>query len=242
METAQSLVLTRQQVRRVDECAVHELHYPSIILMENAGRNAAQWIDAHCAGTGRRARICCGTGNNGGDGFVIARHLHNAGWRVDLHIVGDVRKMSPDAETNHIIARAIGIPREVVGDVESAVRAARRIDANTVVIDALLGTGFSGAVREPMAALIAALNAQQAARVIAIDVPSGLDCDTGEVGNVAVRADATITFVAPKPGFVRGAGPRCAGEVVVTDIGTPPALIDRVLAEDEDSPAESPAP
>lgn len=227
-------MLTRQQVRRVDECAVHELHYPSIILMENAGRNAAHWLMTHCADTSRRARIFCGTGNNGGDGFVIARHLHNAGWRVDIHIVGDVRKMSPDAETNRIIARAIGIPRDVVADGEAASRAMRRIDSGTIVVDALLGTGFSGEVREPVAGVIAGINATQAARIVAIDVPSGLDCDSGAVGNVAVRADATLTFVAAKPGFVTGSGPQHAGEVVVLDIGTPPSLIDRVLAEGVD--------
>jgi NAD(P)H-hydrate epimerase len=224
--------LTREQVRRVDECAVHELHYPSIILMENAGRNAAQWVLSNLAHHGRRARMFCGPGNNGGDGLVIARHLHNAGWRVDVCIAGDVQRMSPDAETNQIIARAIGIPREVVTDEAAIERAVRRIDEQTIVVDALLGTGFSGEVREPLAGLIQALNAARAAHVVAVDVPSGLDCNTGEVANVAVRADCTITFVASKPGLLRAEGPRLCGEVVVADIGTPPALIDRVLAEE----------
>lgn len=232
MDQNNTTALTREQVRRVDECAVHELHYPSIILMENAGRNAAQWIMANLADHGRRVRIFCGTGNNGGDGLVIARHLHNAGWRVDVCIAGDAQRMSADAETNHIIARAIGIPREVVADEAAIERAVRRIDGQTVVVDALLGTGFSGKVREPLAGLIEALNRVTAARVVAVDVPSGLDCDSGEVASVAVRADCTITFVASKPGFMRAEGPRHCGEVIVSDIGTPPALIDRVLAEE----------
>jgi len=233
MDATSATTLTRAQVRRVDECAVHELHFPSIILMENAGRNAAQWINAHLAERVRQARIFCGVGNNGGDGLVIARHLFNAGWRVAAYIAGDARRMTPDAETNHIIVRAIGISLSVIGDDAAIDRAVQSIDESTVVVDALLGTGFSGAVRAPLDGLITRLNSARAARVVAVDVPSGLDCDTGAVTNVAVRADATITFVAAKPGFTRGEGPRCCGEVVVADIGTPPALVDRVRAEVE---------
>ena len=233
MSIAPAIALTREQVRRVDERAVHELHYPSIILMENAGRNAAEWIAAHGADHGRRVCIFCGTGNNGGDGFVIARHLHNAGWSVAIGIVGDTRRMTPDAETNHIIARAIGINREVFRDPEACARIARKIDERTVVVDALLGTGATGSVREPFASAIRAINAAKPAQVIAIDVPSGLDCNTGLARDVAVRADATITFVAPKKGFAHPDAGGWTGEVVVVDIGTPPALIDHVLAEEE---------
>lgn len=230
--SSQSIVLSRRQVRRVDECAVHELHYPSIVLMENAGRNAAQWIAANLVQYGRRARVICGTGNNGGDGFVIARHLHNCGWSVEIYVVGAAQQMTPDAETNHIIARAIGLSITPLPDAEAAQHAFGKFNAADVVIDAMLGTGFAGDVREPMAAAIRALNAAERARVVAIDVPSGFDCDAGTTGNVAIAADHTITFVARKTGFAASGAERYVGEVVVADIGTPPELIDQVLAEE----------
>lgn len=233
MSPAENVILTRDQVRRVDECAIRELHFPSIVLMENAGKNAADWIRTHAAGPDRRALILCGSGNNGGDGLVIARHLHNAGWQVQVGIVGDAQHMSPDAQTNDIIARAIGIPRTDFADAEACRQIARGIDSRTVVIDALLGTGATGPAREPVATAIRILNSTPAARVIAIDVPSGLDCDTGLAAGEAVRADATITFVAPKPGFARPDARPCTGDVIVVDIGTPPDLIDRVRAEAE---------
>lgn len=217
----------------MDECAVHELHYPSIVLMENAGRNAADWIAGHLADTGRRARVICGTGNNGGDGFVIARHLHNRGWRVDVYVIGEPKRMTPDAETNRIIARAIGLSVVPLADAEAAKGAFAKFAAGDVVVDALLGTGFSGDVREPMAQAISLMNASAHACVVAIDVPSGLDCDTGTAGNAAVEADHTITFVARKTGFAVEGAARYTGNVVVVDIGTPPELIDQVLAEDD---------
>ncbi len=223
-------LLSRAQVRAVDQRAVERLHIPSLILMENAGKNAADWLHARFGSPARRAVIFCGTGNNGGDGFVIARHLHNAGWHAEIMLVGDADHMTADAATHHAIAEAMGIAiRSLAGIDDIGAFVTSCLTTDDIVIDALLGTGFRGAVRDPQASVIAALNATSVYATIAVDVPSGLDCDSGEVGNVAIRADATITFVAAKTGFSRNQGPAQVGEVHVVDIGAPPTLIDEVL-------------
>lgn len=229
--TKNDLILTRQQVRRVDELAVTDLKIPSLILMENAGRNAADWILRAYANASGHVHIFCGTGNNGGDGFVIARNLRNAGRRVRVYIIGDPERMTPDASTNHAIADAMGLPIGYLADEGAVGEACARIAADDLVVDALLGTGFSGQVREPLATAIRQINAAASRDVISIDVPSGLDCDTGEIGGVAVKAAVTVTFVATKRGFKANSARGQVGHVVVVDIGTPPSLVRRVVAE-----------
>lgn len=227
MDADRDIVLTRDQVRLVDQLAVSEYLIPSIVLMENAGRNAADWIAANFTDT-KRAAILCGSGNNGGDGFVIARHLANVGWSVRIGLLGESAKLCGDARINHDIAAAMQIPMTTITSDTDAADFAAGVTPRTVVVDALLGTGFSGAVREPMATLIRRINETDSAGVVAIDVPSGLDCDTGSIENVAVRAGATITFVAAKPGMILPSARMYVGKIVVRDIGAPPALIDRV--------------
>ena len=230
------LILTRRQVRRLDALAVTDLRFPSIVLMENAGKNAADWIRRRYADAAGTVHVFCGPGNNGGDGFVIARHLHNAGYAVRTYLVGDPRRLTPDANTNHAIASAMNLPIVVLADAEAIGRACPGFGTDDLLVDALLGTGFSGSVREPAAEIVRLINAAEVRGVIGVDVPSGLDCDTGEVGNVAVRADATITFAAAKRGFETESARPYVGEVVVVDIGTPPALIRRALAEENEAP------
>jgi NAD(P)H-hydrate epimerase len=223
--------LSRAQVRRIDELAVSQLHMPSIVLMENAGRNVAEWIHLRWPDETRTAAIYCGTGNNGGDGFVIARQLHNRGWRVRVYLVGDIGRLSQDAAVNHRIAVAMGLPVTPLASIADIERSAGELGGDEVIVDALLGTGFAGEVREPLAATIRALNTAKVRARVAVDVPSGLDCDSGAVGNVAFRATASVTFVAPKPGFAKPEARAYLGEIVVVDIGTPPELTARVRAE-----------
>lgn len=221
--------LTREQVRRVDAIAINELGIPGVVLMENAGRNAAECI----LGLRRRhdaARIAvfCGPGNNGGDGFVIARHLINRGVQTRVLLAGDNGKLTEDAGTNYGILRAMDVP-VVSADTPGAVaRAVAQIHESDIVVDALLGTGFRGDVREPLATLIDGINRGPQAAVVAIDVPSGLDCNTGRPAKATVRATCTITFVANKAGFAAPEARPYTGEVIVADIGAPPDLIDRV--------------
>lgn len=216
--------LTREQVRRVDELAIHRYRIAGLVLMENAGRNAAAIIDQNYGPIGR-AIIFCGTGNNGGDGCVIARHLHNAGWCVRVVLAGDVTRLTPDASANYRIVEAMGLAHILAFDAATQQAAASSITPHEIVVDALLGTGFSGEVRSPFAELIHALNAANKRAVVAVDLPSGLDCDSGTPGRATIRADLTITFVARKRGFDSPGVASYLGRIEVADIGAPRELI-----------------
>ena len=219
-----SIVLTREQVRSVDKAAIERYHIAGIVLMENAGRNAAALI-RNIFGEKGGALICCGAGNNGGDGCVIARHLHNAGWHVRLLVTGDVSRMTPDMRANHAIVDAMGLESTVAPDADRQRHVVQSIHADEVLIDCLLGTGFRGKVRSPTAELIETMNTVGKRAMVAIDVPSGLDCDTGAPSNATIRADLTITFVAAKTGFTRQTAAPFVGQVEVADIGVPRELV-----------------
>lgn len=218
--------MSRAEVRDVDRWAIEVIGIPGIVLMENAAKNAADTIrQRYFAGKiADRAVILCGTGNNGGDGFAIARHLANHEIDVSIGICGSPEKLAADARTNYDIVRAMGITPSAWANESQIVGFANHLRTTDLVIDALLGTGFAGSVRAPMSELIRRINVAPKAGVVAVDVPSGLDCDTGQVANVAIKADLTLTFVATKPGF-KSAG-NVVGEVVVADIGIRPMIVE----------------
>jgi len=193
---------------------------------------AAEIIRRSYGDTGE-AVILCGSGNNGGDGFVIARHLHNSGWSVWSILVGDEASLTEDTRANFVIVRSMGLPIGSVHSPGNIAGALESLSASTIVIDALLGTGFRGGVRSPLAELIRAVNDAPRRATIAIDVPSGLDCDTGEPSNATIRAELTITFVALKRGFLEPRAAASLGRVEVVDIGAPRELIERIAADDE---------
>ncbi len=213
--------LTREQIREIDRRAIEDYGIAGVVLMENAGRNAAELIRASIRDSDQPAAVCilCGRGNNGGDGFVIARHLHNAGLKVEIILLADPEKLAPDARVNHDITCKMEIPIHPFAESDAAACVARA----QVVVDALLGTGFSGEVRPPLDRAIELINSADHALKIAIDVPSGLDCNTGRPAAATVRADLTITFVAPKTGFARAAD--YTGQVLTADIGAPRTLL-----------------
>ncbi len=229
MTADEDIVLTRAQVREVDRRAIEEYGIPGIVLMENAGRNAADAIRRRLRGRGRVA-IVCGRGNNGGDGFVIARHLANAGIEVELFLACDPERLSGDAATNHEIVRRMSLPGHPFDTADRIESLADRLAAAEVIVDAILGTGFSGDVRAPLDHAIDAVNTSHIKTIVAIDVPSGLDCDTGRPSNATIRAGATITFVARKPGFDAPGASDFTGEVHVVDIGAPATLVRQVAA------------
>jgi hydroxyethylthiazole kinase-like uncharacterized protein yjeF len=177
---------------------------PTLELMERAGTATADTIRSRYAAAGSAA-VYCGTGANGGDGFVVARRLREAGLSVGVRLVGDEGKITGDAAENLRRARAadVGFSDDIEPD---------------VVVDAIFGTGFSGKPRAEAARAIDEVNALSAA-VVAIDVPSGVDASTGEAAGPAVDADVTVTFHAPKLGLAVAPGRFHAGEVVVADIG-----------------------
>ena len=202
---------TAAEMRAVDARAIGELGIPGAVLMERAGLAAADEI-LRLGGSGIAA-IVCGAGNNGGDGFVVARQLHAAGWDVECLLAGDVRKLPPDARLNHDIAKRLGIA------VADGVRRARLKRAD-VVVDALLGTGFRGAPRGAVAQAIEAMR-PPIGTIVALDVPSGVDGSTGAVVGAAVRADVTVCFHGRKLGTAVEPGRSAACRVVVADIGIP---------------------
>jgi len=225
-----NITLTREQVRRVDELAIHRYGIASLVLMENAGRNAAAIID-RAYGPKGKAIIFCGTGNNGGDGCVIARHLYNSGWSVGVVLAGDVSRMTPDASANYRIIEAMGLAPIVASDAATQHAAASSITPEEVVVDALLGTGFSGDVRSSLAELIHAINAATKRAVVAVDLPSGLECNTGNAGQATIQADLTVTFVACKKGFDSQEAVPYLGLIEVADIGAPRELISEIASE-----------
>jgi len=216
--------LTREEVRAIDRRAIEEYGVPGVVLMENAGRGAAEVLLS--LGVHGRVVICCGKGNNGGDGFVIARHLDNHRVPVRVLLFARPEELSGDAAINyHILARA-GLPVEVHAGNPVDMEAIRReLTTAEWVVDALFGTGLSGLVRPPFDQVIAAIN-DSPARVLAVDIPSGLDCDTGEPLGPTVRADRTVTFVAQKKGFTNPAAWAWLGQVHVVGIGAPRVVVD----------------
>ena len=205
------MYLTRAQVRDFDRRAIEEFGVPGVVLMENAGRGAAEHL-LKLNAERRPVTILCGKGNNGGDGYVIARHLDAAG--VPVRIVAfETANLRGEAEMNYDICRRAGI--EFLADLPTT--------WDGWIVDALFGTGLTGPVRSPFAAVIDAVN-QSGARVFAVDIPSGLDCDTGEPLGPTVRADVTATFVALKAGFANPAARAWTGEVSVVGIGAPGIL------------------
>jgi len=193
---------------------------PGVVLMENAGRGAAELLVE--LGIDGPVVICAGKGNNGGDGFVIARHLENRGFAVRVLLFCDPNDLRGDAAINYRIIKKAGtpinlFPAQFEGDDIDRLLA----DADWIV-DALLG---SGVAREPFATVIRHINSA-GKKVFAIDLPSGLDCDTGEAPGECVRANHTATFVARKVGFDNEAAGEWIGTVHVIDIGVPRAMLE----------------
>lgn len=215
--------LTRAQVRAVDQIAIDRFKIPGVILMENAGRGAAEWLLE--LGCGERIAILCGAGNNGGDGFVIARHLANRGRKVSIILVIPPEKIRGDAAVNFRIVQAMQLPLERIDPVADSTTLNERLSGANWIVDALLGTGATGSVREPYAAAIRLMNAS-GKPILAVDLPSGLDADTGQPSGACVRASATATFVARKTGFDRPGAAEFLGQVRVIDIGVPQSVID----------------
>jgi len=217
---------TREEIREVDRVAIEEYGIPGVVLMENAGRFAAQAaMEMLRERSGDQVAVFCGKGNNGGDGFVLARHMINAGYDPCVCTAAPVEKLrgGTDAGINLEVLLKMGVPiREALGERAERVAEETLKDAD-LIVDALLGTGISGPVREPIRTLIERINAADCP-VLAIDIPSGLDCNTGAILGAAVRATATVTFVGPKAGFFKADGAACVGRVHVADIGAPKRL------------------
>ncbi len=215
-------VLDRDAVRELDRRAMQEYGIPGIVLMENAGRGCA---DTLCRlGVAGPVAICCGTGNNAGDGLVLARHLDLRGVTAELIFWSAPADLRGDAGINYTIADKSRLPIHVCAGPDAMAQLERQLEGVTWIVDALLGTGAQGEPRSPLDRVIDCLNAHHAHK-LAIDIPSGLDCQTGRPAAHTFRADHTCTFVAAKPGLVAPEARAWIGILHVLDIGVPRALL-----------------
>ena len=218
--------LTREQSRRVDRLAIEQYGMSGLVLMENAGRGV---VDVLCSrGIDGPVVICCGKGNNAGDGFVIGRHLQLRRFDARLLLWASPSELGGDAAANFRILEKSGVPIEVFAAEHDPARLERQLLGAAWIVDALLGTGARGEPRPPLDAVIDQLNAA-GVPVMAIDLPSGLDCDTGQAAKHTIRAAATCTFFTAKPGFLAPGADAYVGELHVVDIGAPRKLIDEVV-------------
>ena len=223
-----NVVLSRRWIREVDRRAIEEYGIPGPVLMENAGRGAA---DLLCRlGIEGAVLIVCGRGNNAGDGFVIARHLELRGFRAEVLLCSAPDQLQGDALLNFSIIRKSEIPIHFLTDPSLHQNLPEKLRTADWIVDAMLGTGTVGPVRPPFDEVIECVN-QSGKRVLAVDLPSGLDCDAGPTPGAIVRADVTATFVAQKPGFLVEGARNFTGEVQILDIGTPRKLIQDILCE-----------
>ncbi len=208
-------LFTADEMRALDAWAIHDEGVPSLELMDRAGAEVARVVTARAPD--RPVRIVCGKGNNGGDGLVVARLLAAAGLAAEALLLFDPHELSDDARASF----------DRISDGSSAWRQVGASDladalaGSGVVVDAMLGTGFDGMPRAPLDAAIEAVNGA-GAPVIAVDVPSGLNASTGEIGGACVRADVTVSFHAAKVGLWVDPGKSRAGRVEVVEIGIPP--------------------
>ncbi len=219
------IIMTKDQVRRFDQRAINELGIPGIVLMENVGRSCAELIKDKLADV-ENPKVCifCGTGNNGGDGYVIARHLLNDGFNVDVAICGNRGKIKGDAKTNLDILEQISQPAKLLDPKDTDIP--KHIEAfahNTdMVVDSLFGTGLNGQLRDEYIKLIESINNQHKP-ILAVDIPSGLDCDSGQPLGAAIKAAYTVTFVAMKRGFTMAkAAADYTGQIYIASIGVVP--------------------
>jgi NAD(P)H-hydrate epimerase len=214
-------ILTAAEMRAADTAAARDLGVPTLVLMENAGRGVAAIARRERGPQAGPVAIVCGPGSNGGDGLVAARHLLVAGVPTRLLLAAPASQARGDAAVALAAAQRLGIALEDGSSWTDPAAWRARLEGAAVIVDALFGTGFHGEVRGAAGAAIAAMN-QVAARKLAVDVPSGLDADTGRAAGAVFQADVTATMGAWKIGLaVEGAGP--AGRVEVVDLGVPVA-------------------
>jgi hydroxyethylthiazole kinase-like uncharacterized protein yjeF len=217
-------LVTSAIMRAIDSETIDNCGIPGATLMENAGSGIAEYIIDEIIESleNASATVFCGKGNNGGDGYVVARHLASAGVDVQVFFIGPIDKLSPDARLNFDRAAGIGL---TLTEVKSADDLPERINSD-LIVDALLGTGFSGVPEGLVAELIEYVNLQDA-EVVSVDLPSGLDADTGVAEGAVIAADHTCTLALPKYGLFLSPGRELAGQVEIIPIGVPDNVISK---------------
>jgi hydroxyethylthiazole kinase-like uncharacterized protein yjeF len=216
-------IVSGEKMGEIDQEAINRLGIPGLVLMENAGLQVVQLLQKLRPDRNRgRIAIFCGRGNNGGDGFVIARHLRRLGYRVTTWALDHVSAYRGDAAVNYHILLQQGDAVFRMMETNS-LEFIRDLRADDLIVDALLGTGLRRPVSGPLLEIISALN-NSAAEIVSVDIPSGVSADTGEVLGAAVQANYTVTFALPKRGLLLFPGTTYTGRLIVADIGIPAEL------------------
>ncbi|MFJ7726741.1 NAD(P)H-hydrate dehydratase [Neobacillus sp. NPDC097160] len=214
----------QKEMQQMDKYTIEKLGLPGVVLMENAGAKVVEEILADPPIDNPRVLVLAGGGNNGGDGFVIARRLFDLGLKPLVWLLVNPDQMKGDAKVHFDVYtnRSLPIFHLQENTVELLQNEMNRAD---IIIDAILGTGVKGPVREPLSQVISMVNEYEGKKlIISVDIPSGVSSDNGKVEGVAVKATKTITFVFPKIGFFLQDGPKNVGKWVTVDISVPPAV------------------
>ena len=218
-------LVTAEEMKEIDRRSISDFGIPGLILMENAGIQATRVASEMLRKKkSPQVVVVAGTGNNGGDGFVIARHLINSGTATKVYLAGKVKKVSGDARTNLNILLKMGQRVEPLNSEGALRRLSRAIKPAHLVVDALLGTGTKGEVKGIYKKIVSLIN-RSAKLVLAVDVPSGLNCNNAASSTDAVCADTTVTFGLPKQGFFSPGAKRYLGKIIVADISIPQELL-----------------
>ena len=240
--------VTAKQMKRLDQLAIEKYGIPSLLLMENAGRGIADLVGTVLKvpvpfgtvprrtvprgtvleGTGFEILAVCGKGNNGGDGFCAARHLANRGYRVKVALLAHPDELKDDPKVNYRILKKMGVPIEQITDGKRLTQFKTLVRNADLILDAIFGVGLTRPVEGIYFDAISVIN-QSRKPVLAVDIPSGLNSDTGEELGIAIRARLTGTLAAPKRGLFFGKGPECSGKITVLDISIPKRLINRTV-------------
>lgn len=219
-------IVSGTQIQIFDKLAIENYGIPSIVLMENAGRAVAhETLNILKGKRNASVSVVCGTGNNGGDGLVAARHLENAGIETHIFLIGKSVALKNDAAVNYKIFKKLKHPIQETPIFNSILL--KHITKSDVVIDAMFGVGVNRMLGEPYKSYIEGIN-QKSRFTISIDVPSGLDATTGEIYGSCIKAHTTVTFTFLKRGLIKGQGSKQSGKVIVADIGIPLKLKNKI--------------
>ena len=216
--------VTAAEMREIDRRTIEEYGIPSYELMEKAGQAVADEAAKLAGVPPKKILMLAGKGNNGGDGLVAARFLHEKGYDVQVLLFSEGKKLKADPARNFVANAKLGIPCRVVGEHFAWETVPEIFQEAEVIVDALFGVGLDKEIREPYLGLIQNVN-QLNRKVVSVDIPSGLDSDTGKILGACIKATVTVTMGLPKKGFYEGEGPCLTGRIVVADLGFPKELL-----------------
>lgn len=221
-------LVTASEMKEMDRLTIQEMGIPGMVLMENAARGAVRvFLEHFRPSPGARITILCGKGNNGGDGYVMARYLHNRGLNVIVIVLGESDRISGDAHTNLEIIKNINLEIIEAVNIERWASVSKLLDDSDYIIDGILGTGLDSDVRDYYGQVLNDIN-ESGKAVMAIDIPSGINADNGQIMGTALKADLTVTFGFPKTGQLTYPGAELTGRLIRIDIGIPNIIADRI--------------